>query len=72
MSIDDYNKGARDYLLKHGGMRAANERTRLKIALKEILLELGHTKEDADDAIQSVCVCDFTKLRDLFGLHTGD
>jgi len=71
MSIEAFNKGQKA-LLVNGGTRALNERTRLKIAIKEILVAKGHDVTQIDEAIQSACVCDFSKLKDLFEVHTGD
>ena len=67
MSLESYHKGYAAALAE-GGTRAMNERTRLKIALKEILGELGHDKVQVDEAIQAACVCDFALLRTLFNL----
>lgn len=52
--------------------RALNERSRLKIAIKEIMTELGHDPEAVDDAIQDVCNCDFRLLRTMFKLPAGE
>lgn len=48
-----------------------NERTRLKIAIKEIMMELGHDPSAIDAAIADVCNCDFRPLRRMFELEPG-
>lgn len=67
MSKESENAAVRR-ALDGGLMRALNERTRLKIALTEILTEWGHAKPEIDEAIQGVCDCDFSQLRTLLGL----
>jgi methyl coenzyme M reductase subunit D len=52
--------------------RALNERTRLKIAITEILVAMGHEKSHIKEAIEGVCNCNFSKLKDLFEIHSGD
>lgn len=51
--------------------RAMNERTRLKIALMEILTEQGFDKDEVKDAIQDICNCDFRAMRQICGLPPG-
>lgn len=70
MSIDSYNKGIKD-AMERGGARAMNERTRLKIALQEIMGEMGHDSTLVACALEDVCKCDFRGLRTLFGLEPG-
>jgi hypothetical protein len=48
-----------------------NERTRVKIAIKEIMMELGHDPDAIDGALADVCNCDFRPLRRLFELEPG-
>lgn len=71
MSIDSYNKGMKD-AMERGGARALNERTRLKMALQEIMGEMGHDTILVAFALEDVCNCDFRGLRTLFGLEPGE
>lgn len=71
MSIESFNKGMK-HMLDQGAWRALNERTRLKIAITEILEAKGHGAVEIKEAIEGVCNCDFSKLKDLFEIHTGD
>lgn len=48
-----------------------NQRTRLKIALTEIMTEQGHDVVKIQEAIADVCNCDFRALRTMFGLEPG-
>lgn len=52
--------------------RALNERTRLKIALTQIMSEQGHDLQGIEDAIRDVCNCDFRALRQMFHLPPGE
>ena len=51
--------------------RALNERTRLKIALTQILTEQGFDLVEIENAIKDVCNCDFRALRAICGLEPG-
>lgn len=51
--------------------RALNERTRLKIALTEILTEQGFDALEIEGAIRDICNCDFRAMRKICGLEPG-
>lgn len=51
--------------------KALNERTRLKIALTEILTEQGFDLVDIENAIKDICNCDFRAMRQICGLPPG-